>query len=116
MERVILCHAARLAAERPCGKFPCPVRDRELPAPVCRSCVQDDERLLAGHGARKGVYVRRVVGQYGLAREVVVVVDEIDLYAGCGDGRDLDDELVVVVVIAMRQPGSFGPLRPTSSP
>ena len=65
MEGFFLRHAARLAAKRPLGKFPRPLRDREPPAPGCRTGVQDNERLLTGHPARKGVYICPIVRQHG---------------------------------------------------
>ena len=62
------------------------------------------DRLQHAAGEKDGPFVvvgefrTFAVGQHGLAREIVVVVDEIDLHARRGDRGDLDDELVVVVV------------------
>ena len=62
------------------------------------------DRLQHAAGEEDGpfVVVREIialgVGQHGLAREIVVVVDEVDLYAGCRDRGHLDDQLVIVVV------------------
>jgi hypothetical protein len=59
--------------------------------------------------------VVRAVGQHRLAREVVVVVDEINLYARRGYRRHLDNQLVVVVVddeVHARQPDNLMQLVP----